>query len=171
MTESMVKEIAVLLARHDYRFGMGGNDESAYAFANAHKFEKRAAEILELIGVAAAPPSEPTKEMALAGRKALAVVADRMEEAKLLATSSIDFWQRVGHEPANEIYKAMIAVAPPSGSAVAMREALEPFANLANGYDDDIDSDDRPVGPVALKFCRSARAALAAPQAQEGDGK
>lgn len=40
------------------------------------------------------------------------------------------------------------------------REALLPFANLANAYDDELDSDDRPVGPIALKFCRSARAAL-----------
>lgn len=60
-----------------------------------------------------AAPKEPTPEMAAAGRKALAVVADRMEEAKLLAVSSIDFWQRVGHEPANEIFKAMLAAAPP----------------------------------------------------------
>ncbi len=59
-------------------------------------------------------PLDPTKEMAIAGRKALALVADRMEEAKLLATSSIDFWQRVGHEPANEIYKAMIEARPAS---------------------------------------------------------
>lgn len=63
-------------------------------------------------GLAQSPRTEITKEMALAGRKALAVVADRMEEAKLLATSSIDFWQRVGHEPANEIYAAMVAASP-----------------------------------------------------------
>lgn len=62
-------------------------------------------------------PLEPTKEMAVAGRKALAIVADRMEEAKLLAVSSIDFWQRVGHEPANEIYKAMVEAAPRQSSA------------------------------------------------------
>lgn len=58
-----------------------------------------------------------TPEMAIAGRKALAIVADRMEEAKLLATSSIDFWQRVGHEPANEIYRAMQKAAPSTRDA------------------------------------------------------
>lgn len=54
-----------------------------------------------------APPREPTEEMALAGRKACAAVADRMELAKQVAVSVIDFWQRVGHQPANEIWKAM----------------------------------------------------------------
>lgn len=71
---------------------------------------------LEMIDRLAAKPAddeeEITPEMAIAGRKALVVIADRMEEAKLLAVSSIDFWQRVGHEPANEIYRAMAESAP-----------------------------------------------------------
>lgn len=46
--EALIRDVAVLLARHDYRFGMGGNDEAAYAFANSHKFEKRAAEVVAL---------------------------------------------------------------------------------------------------------------------------
>jgi hypothetical protein len=59
-------------------------------------------------------PAEPTEEMALAGRKACCVVADRMETAKMTAFSTVDFWQQVGHQPANEIYRAMYAVAPAS---------------------------------------------------------
>lgn len=57
------------------------------------------------------------------------------------------------------MYQVMVAAAPPPDTG-GVREALLPFANLANGYDDEIDSDDRPVGPVALKFCRAARTAL-----------
>lgn len=72
-------------------------------------------------------PDDITPEMAAAGRKALAVVADRMEEAKLLATSSIDFWQRVGHEPANEIYRAMIATR-------ATRDAAEGVGETRCGF-------------------------------------
>ncbi len=53
----------------------------------------------------------PDEKMAIAGRKALAVVAERMETAKLLAVSSVDFWQRVGHQPANEIFAAMLTAA------------------------------------------------------------
>lgn len=57
-------------------------------------------------------PREPTDEMSLAGRKACAAVADRMEQAKQTAVSVIDFWQQVGRKPADEIYRAMIAAAP-----------------------------------------------------------
>lgn len=61
------------------------------------------------------------------------------------------------------MYQVMIAAGPsPDSKLEAYRKALLPFANLANGYDDDLDSDDRPVGPVKLKFCREARKALAA---------
>lgn len=69
-------------------------------------------------------PVEPDDAMAIAGRKALAVVADRMETAKLLATSSIDFWQRVGHQPANEIFAAMLSASPspPSGGDAQINE-------------------------------------------------
>lgn len=35
-----------------------------------------------------------------------------MEQAKQTAVSVIDFWQQVGHKPADEIYRAMIAAAP-----------------------------------------------------------
>lgn len=69
-----------------------------------------------------AVPDEPTKEMAEAGRKALALVADRMETAKLTAVSVIDFWQQVGHEPANEIYKAMLAARPAAPALTAGTE-------------------------------------------------
>lgn len=78
----------------------------------AHVISDLKAAAAELRAVAQVPRTEITREMALAGRKALAAVADRMEEAKLLATTSIDFWQRVGHEPANEIYAAMVAASP-----------------------------------------------------------
>lgn len=40
-------------------------------------------------------------------------------------------------------------------------EALEPFKNLANCYDNALDRDSFPVGPIALKFCRDARTAHA----------
>lgn len=40
-------------------------------------------------------------------------------------------------------------------------EALEPFKNLANCYDNALDHDSFPVGPIALKFCRDARTAHA----------
>jgi hypothetical protein len=59
-------------------------------------------------------PKEPTEAMSLAGRKACAEVADKMEEAKLLATSSIDFWQRVGHNPERAIWDAMLSAAAPA---------------------------------------------------------
>lgn len=52
-----------------------------------------------------------------------------------------------------------------AADALALRnsevvEALRPFANVANCYDDKLDSDDLPVGPFMLNFCREARAAL-----------
>jgi hypothetical protein len=72
-------------------------------------------------GEVVAAPLEPTKEMALAGRKALSLVADRMETAKLTATSVIDFWQQVGHEPANEIYKAMLSASPPAAETATCK--------------------------------------------------
>jgi hypothetical protein len=53
------RELSVLLARHDHRYGMGGKDESAYAYAMAHKFEKRADEILALIDAPSVSSAEP----------------------------------------------------------------------------------------------------------------
>jgi hypothetical protein len=109
------------------------------------------------------PPLEPTKEMAIAGRKALAIVADRMEEAKLLATSSIDFWQRVGHEPANEIYKAMIEARPASSTAPQMASAnndVEPDELEALISDK---SANRAADAILKEFV-VARRASAAPQ-------
>lgn len=74
-------------------------------------------------------PTEPTKEMAEAGRKALAAVADRMETAKLTAVSVIDFWQQVGHQPANEIYTAMLSVLP--GDAAQLSAGSARLTELA----------------------------------------
>ena len=57
-------------------------------------------------------PREPTEAMSLAGRKACAAVADKMETAKQTAISISDFLQQVGHKPADSIYRAMISAAP-----------------------------------------------------------
>lgn len=71
-------------------------------------------------------PREPTEEMAKAGRKALCAIADRMETAKLTSSSIIDFWQQVGHQPANEVYKAMLAAAPRPSANEWQPEATAP---------------------------------------------
>jgi len=54
-------------------------------------------------------PREPDDAMSAAGRKAVCALADRMETAKITAASSSDFWQQVGHKPADEVYRAMLS--------------------------------------------------------------
>ena len=44
---------------------------------------------------------------------------------------------------------------------------LEPFVHVANGYDNELDPDDRPVGPFMLGLCRRARDLLARLQSAE----
>lgn len=80
-----------------------------YAWDGTHTCDSLANTIITALDAAGywIAPKEPTEGMSLSGRKACAVVADRMETAKLTSASVIDFWQRVGHKPADEIYLAM----------------------------------------------------------------
>lgn len=57
-------------------------------------------------------PREPTEAMQVAGRKKLAEVCDRFDEARNTARSSIEFWQIVGHHPADDIWSTMLAASP-----------------------------------------------------------
>lgn len=100
-------------------------------------------------------PREPTPDMARAGRKAVAAVADKMEAAKQLAVHVIDFWQQVGHTPANEIYRAMIAAAPPAAPAVPLTD--EQFADMVAEASLAVDLAANP-----LKLLAFARAVLSA---------
>lgn len=60
-------------------------------------------------------PREPTEAMQVAGRKKLAEVCDRFDEARNTARSSIEFWQIVGHHPADDIWSTMLAASPARG--------------------------------------------------------
>lgn len=66
-------------------------------------------------------PVDVARDMAIAGRKACCAVADRMEAAKETAVSTLDFWQQVGHEPANSIYEAMLSAATVDVSAALVK--------------------------------------------------
>ena len=47
---------------------------------------------------------------------------------------------------------------------------LRPFVHVANGYDNELDPDDRPVGPFMLGLCRRARDLLARLQSAPAAG-